>query len=110
MINLPWYMDHKHQKGFTSHLYAIQYLTKRGYWVFDNISKQGPCDLIAIDETGKMLLVDVKSTSKRKTGTHAGYYIKRSPTPLQKKLGIQILMVSDDGSCTLEKPQKLATK
>jgi len=54
-------------------------------------------------------LVDVKSTSKRKTGNFAGYFIKRSPTKLQKKLKIRILMVSDDGSCTLEKPQKLAT-
>ena len=103
-------MDRKHKKGFTSHLHAIQYLTKLGYWVFDNISKQGPRDLMAMNEEGNILLVDVKSTSKRKSGTHAGYFIKRSPTKLQKKLKIRILMVSDDGSCTLEKPQKLAIK
>ena len=103
-------MDQKHKKGFTSHLYAIQYLTKLGYWVFDNISKQGPCDLMAMNEEGNILLVDVKSTSKRKSGTHAGYFIKRAPSELQKKIGIRILMVSEDGSCTFEKPQKLATK
>ena len=103
-------MVRKHKKGFTSHLHAIQYLTKLGYWVFDNISKLGPCDLIGLNDKGEILLVDVKSTSKRKTGSFAGYYVKRVPTKQQKELGIRILMVSDDGSCTLEKPQKLATK
>jgi len=103
-------MDRKHKKGFTAHIHAIQYLTKLGYWVFDNISKLGPCDLIGLNDKGEILLVDVKSTSKRKTGNFAGYFIKRSPTKLQKKLKIRILMVSDDGSCTLEKPQKLAIK
>ena len=103
-------MDQKHKKGFTSHLYAIQYLTKLGYWVFDNISKLGPCDLIGLNDKGEILLVDVKSTSKRKTGTHAGYFIKRAPSKQQKKLGIRILMVSKDGSCVFEKPQKLAVK
>ena len=103
-------MDHKHKKGFTSHLHAIQYLTKLGYWVFDNISKLGPCDLIGLNYKGEILLVDVKSTSKRRTGNFAGYYLKRVPTKQQKQLGIRILMVSDDGSCTLEKPQKLAKK
>ena len=103
-------MDHKHKKGFTSHLHAIQYLTKLGYWVFDYISKLGPCDLIGLNDKGEILLVDVKSTSKRKTGNFAGYYVKRVPTKQQKQLNIRILMVSDDGSCTLEKPQKLAIK
>ena len=103
-------MDRKHKKGFTSHLHAIQYLTKLGYWVFDNISKLGPCDLIGLNDKGEILLVDVKSTSKRRTGNFAGYYVKRVPTKQQKQLGIRILMVSDDGSCTLEKPQKLAKK
>ena len=103
-------MDRKHKKGFTSHLHAIQYLTKLGYWVFDNISKLWPCDLIGLNDKGEILLVDVKSTSKRMTGNFAGYYVKRVPTKQQKELGIRILMVSDDGSCTLEKPQKLAIK
>ena len=103
-------MDRKHKTGFTSHLHAIQYLTKLGYWVFDNISKLGPCDLIGLNDKGEILLVDVKSTSKRRTGNFAGYYVKRVPTKQQKELGIRILMVSDDGSCTLEKPQKLAKK
>ena len=103
-------MDRKHKKGFTSHLHAIQYLTKLGYWVFDNISKLGPCDLIGLNDKGEILLVDVKSTSKRRTGNFAGYYVKGVPTKQQKELGIRILMVSDDGSCTLEKPQKLAKK
>ena len=83
-------MDYKHKKGFTAHMHAIQYLTKLGYWVFDNISKLGPCDLIGLNNKGEILLVDVKSTSKRKTGNFAGYFIKRSPTKLQKKLKIRI--------------------
>ena len=103
-------MDQKHKKGFASPLHAIQYLTKLGYWVFDNISKLGPCDLIGLNNKGEILLVDVKSTSKRKTGTHAGYFIKRAPSKQQKELGIRILMVSEDGSCVFEKPQKLAIK
>ncbi|MAL45615.1 MAG: hypothetical protein CME98_16600, partial [Hyphomonas sp.] len=79
MVHKKCLMDQKHKKGFASHLHAIQYLTKLGYWVFDNISKLGPCDLIGLNDEGEILLVDVKSTSKRKSGTHAGYFIKRAP-------------------------------
>ena len=110
MIHKKCLMDQKHKKGFASHLHAIQYLTKLGYWVFDNISKLGPCDLIGLNDKGEILMVDVKSTSKRKSGTHAGYFIKRAPSKQQKELGIRILMVSEDGSCVFEKPQKLAIK
>ena len=95
-------MNRKHQKGFISHIQAIKFLSDQGYYVFDNFSRLGPCDLIGINEHGEILLVDVKSTSTRKSGALKGYLITRTPTDLQKKLKIRILMVDEEGNCTLK--------
>ena len=50
----------------------MHWLTKRNYYVFHNISGLGPCDLIALNDNGRIIKIDVKSESIRKTGTHAG--------------------------------------
>jgi len=100
-----WYINQvnrKHQKGFISHIQAIKFLSDQGYYVFDNLSSLGPCDLVGINEYGEILLVDVKSTSIRKSGKYKGYLITRTQTDLQKKLKIRILMVDEEGNCTLK--------
>ncbi len=77
----------------------MQWLTKNNYYVFDNVSGLGPCDVIAMDDDGNIIKIDVKSESIRKTGTHAGYKIKRILTETQKNMGVKLLMVTKEGKC-----------
>ena len=92
-------LDKKHQKGFLNHLRAIEWLTAQEYYVFDNISCLGPCDLIALGEDGEVIKIDVKSESTRKTGKFAGYKITRQVSNSQEKMGVKLLMVSETGKC-----------
>ena len=71
----------------------MQWLTMNNYYVL------GPCDVIALDEEGNIMKIDIKSESIRKTGTQAGYKIRRMTTELQNKMGIKLLMVSNAGKC-----------
>tara|TARA_R100000995_G_scaffold17956_1_gene7246 strand:- start:490 stop:786 length:297 start_codon:yes stop_codon:yes gene_type:complete len=92
-------LDRKHKKGFLNHTKAILWLTENDYYVFDNVSGLGPCDVIAMDDDGNIIKIDVKSESIRKTGTHAGYKIKRILTETQKNMGVKLLMVTKEGKC-----------
>ena len=92
-------LDKKHQKGFLNHLRAIEWLTAQEYYVFDNISGLGPCDLIALGEDCEIIKIDVKSESTRKTGKYAGYKITRQVSDSQEKMGVKLLMVSETGIC-----------
>ena len=51
-------LDKKHKKGFLNHLRAIEWLTAQEYYVFDNISGLGPCDLIALGEDGEVIKIE----------------------------------------------------
>ena len=90
-------LNRKQQIGFLNHLVAMQWLTKKNYYVFHNISGLGPCDLIALNGKGKIIKIDVKIESIIKTGTHAGHKIRRMTTKLQQKMGIKLLMVTKEG-------------
>lgn len=74
---------------------AIEWLTKKGYYVFNNISTLGPCDLICVNDNNKIILVDVKTESKRKNGS----IINRVPSSEQKIKDIKILIVDLHGKC-----------
>ena len=87
-------MNKKHQKGFINHLRAIQWLTKKGYYVFNNLSSLGCCDIVALNTKGETLLIDIKTVTRRKDKS----IINRVPTKQQKKLNIVLLMV-DKKSC-----------
>ena len=90
-------MNKKHQTGFINELKAILWLSAKGYYVFKNTSGLGPCDVIALNEEGSVLFIDIKSETKRKDGS----IINRVPTAKQKRLRIRLLMVSKHGNCTL---------
>ena len=96
-------LDKKHKKGYLNHLRAIEWLTSKEYYVFDNVSGLGPCDLIALKDDGETLKIDVKSESVRKTGRFAGYRITRMLSEIQKKMGVKLLMVSEAGKCYFPK-------
>jgi hypothetical protein len=84
----------------------VQWLTLNNYYVFDNVSGLGPCDVIAMNEKGNITKIDIKSESIRKTGKYKGYKINRSPSVSQKNLGIKLLMVKDTGECYFYEPQR----
>ena len=98
-------MDKKHLKGFESEMEAELWLTKLGYIVYTKKGVQSPIDFLCYHPgRHEMLLVDVKSASYRKTGKKKGSVIYRSPSNIQKKMGVSILYVLEDGSCTLQSP------
>ena len=98
-------MDKKHLKGFESEMEAELWLTKLGYIVYTKKGVQSPIDFLCYHPgRHELLLVDVKSASYRKTGKKKCSVIYRSPSNIQKKMGVSILYVLEDGSCTLQSP------
>lgn len=67
--------------------------------MFDNVSGLGPCDVIAMDDDGNIIKIDIKSESIRQTGAQAGYKIRRMQSKQQKKMSIKLLMVTEEGKC-----------
>ena len=77
----------------------MQWLTEKNYFVFDNVSGLGPCDVIAMYKRGKIIAIDVKSVSYRKNGS----VIYRTANKQQKCMGIKLLMVTKEGKCYFNK-------
>ena len=88
----------KLKKGMQSEQIAILHLIEKGFFVFKNLYGLGPADLIAIDESGKVEIYDVKSESYRKTWK-PGTRICRKLTQEQKKLKMKFIFVEKDGTC-----------
>jgi len=81
----------KFKKGALSELIVSQDLIREGYDVFWSIQGTGPADIVAIHkDTGTVRLIDVKSESYVKK---TGYKIHRYLTPIQKKIGVEIIEV-----------------
>ena len=91
-------LNEKHVKGVVSELKATEILLKHGLLVYKNVSPNGLVDLIAMDQEGRIFLIDVKTISFRKKYKHPSRKeIRRSPSGQQKKLGV-ILMIIDGES------------
>ena len=89
-------MSLKTIKGVCSELIAAQEFLKEGYYVARSLDPQCPFDLVLIDSKGNIRLVDVKSSSYRKTRSYnckPGDIINRYPSNKQKKLGVEIYYV-----------------
>ena len=72
--------------GDISEYYAITYLLDKGYMVFRNTTCTGPVDILAITPAGETILIDVKTVR-----SNTDYNIASVRSPLQKKLGVQLL-------------------
>jgi hypothetical protein len=85
-------------KGSRSEIIAAAHLVEIGYYVFSPVvHQQGPIDLIAINQQGHILLIDVKTDGKRiNTGRKHPSRIYRIRTPLQKKLNVVLAYVNED--------------
>lgn len=84
--------------GTISEHEVICQLIKQGYAVAKAVSPQCLFDLVAVSPSGKIRLIDVKTSSYRKVKRTVDkskykkglYRINRSPTAKQKKLNIEI--------------------
>ena len=89
----------KVMKGQHSEFIAAAWLIKQNYLVYIKTQDNDPIDLIAVHrDNGKVLKFDVKSVSIRKTG-RVGDRINRVINDHQKKIGVRLLYVYDDGRC-----------
>jgi len=94
----PSLIHEKHVKGVISEIKATEILIKHGFLVYRNVTAHGMVDIVAIDELGKIYLIDVKTISFRKTYfSPADKVIRRIPSDDQKKLGV-VLMIIDGES------------
>ena len=87
-------------KGQYSEFVAAAWLIKQNYLVYIKTQDNDPIDLLAVNRsTGETLKLDVKSVSIRKSGPKKGYRISRIVNEHQKKIGVKLLYVYDDGRC-----------
>ena len=91
----------KSAKGTLSELKAITKLTKQGYWVAKSVDPQCPFDIVAVDNCGKIKLIDVKTITyrkkyRKKTWKKRSLKIYRIPTKKQKELNIELMMLDYD--------------
>jgi len=92
----------KMEKGLISEDKASIWLIQNGYYVFMRKQEGVPIDLVAVNKkSGKVLKIDVKSVSFRKTGK-IGTRINRILNSRQKKLGVKLMYVQENGECNLK--------
>ena len=86
-------------KGVQSEFIASAWLSKKDYTIYWKTQDNDPIDIVAVHRvTGKVLKIDVKTASYRKTWK-PGTMINRNQSNYQKQLGVKILYVFKDGSC-----------
>ena len=92
-------MNVKEKKGLQSKLGVMRYYADIGYHVYNETNNTGPVDFVAINpETEDVKLVEVKTmsfrseTAKWKPGT----MINRQLSPIQKKLGVELVYYNID--------------
>ena len=90
-------MTKKTIKGTIGEHKAIIQLMKDGYNVAKAVDQHCPFDLVAVDKNGNVRLIDVKTITIRKkikpNWTIKSKRINRVLTKIQKKMGVEHLMV-----------------
>ena len=87
-------------KGQHSEFIAAAWLIEQNYLVYFKTQDNDPIDLVAVHrDHGGVLKVDVKSVSIRKSGPKKGHRINRILSESQKKIGVKLLYVYNDGRC-----------
>lgn len=86
-----------------SEFIAAAWLSKKNYTVYWKTQDNDVIDIVAVHRvTGKVLKIDVKTASIRKTWK-PGTIINRTQSKYQKQLGVKILYVFKDGSCKFKR-------
>jgi|TARA_R110000803_G_C11736907_1_gene290461 hypothetical protein len=88
-------MQPRQYKATISLYKAIIHFLNEGYLVFENISEQGPIDIIIVNpENGKATFIDVKTNKPKlhnKSGDQGGKL-----KPKQKELGVRLCYVKGE--------------
>ncbi|BAQ89173.1 hypothetical protein [uncultured Mediterranean phage uvMED] len=79
--------------GTISELLAVNLLIQSGFYVARSCHVQSPFDIIAVDEYGNTLLIDVKTKTYRKKNNCK---IIRVRNDKQKKMGVQIMTIDQE--------------
>lgn len=86
-----------------SEFIAAAWLSKKNYTVYWKTQDNDVIDIVAVHRvTGKVLKIDVKTASIRKTW-RPGTIVHRTQSKYQKQLGVKILYVFKDGSCKFKR-------
>jgi phage host-nuclease inhibitor protein Gam len=90
-------MSRKTVKGTIGEHKAIIQLMEDGYHVAKAVDQHCPFDVVAVDEDGNVKLIDVKTVTIRKNikpnWSMKSKRINRVLTKIQKKMGVEHLMV-----------------
>ena len=90
----------KTMKGQRSEFLAGAWLISKNFLVYIKTQDNDPIDLIAVHRgNGEVLKLDIKTVSYRKTGPKKGHRICRILNKHQKKIGVTLLYVYEDGRC-----------
>ena len=79
--------------GTISEFQAVNLLIKSGFYVAKSCHHTSPFDLVAVDEYGNTLLIDVKTKTYSKKNNNK---IIRIRNDKQKKMGVQIMTIDQE--------------
>jgi Holliday junction resolvase-like predicted endonuclease len=86
----------KHGRGMIAVNLVHNFLIKQGYQVFNEDQSQGIIDMVAIDEEGDMLLIDVKALARRTDGTKINRILRPNQKKLEDVLSTKIQLIYAD--------------
>jgi len=86
----------KHGRGMIAVNLVHNFLIKQGYQVFNEDQSQGIIDMVAINEDGDMLLIDVKALARRTDGTKINRILRTNQKKLEDALSTKIQLIYAD--------------
>lgn len=86
---------------------AIKLLIKEGFYVARSCHTHSPFDIVAIDKNGLCYLIDVKTKAYR---TKSNNKICRSPNKIQRKLGVQLMIIDQKKNIDKEEQKEFFYK
>ncbi len=85
-------MHSKNSSGAIAEEHVMIWCMNKGYYPFRAIMPVGPIDIVAINEVGDTMLLDVKCLNRRMLNG-SDQTISRPRSNLQKELGVNIIYV-----------------
>jgi Holliday junction resolvase-like predicted endonuclease len=86
----------KHGRGMIAVNLVHNFLIKQGYQVFSEDQSQGMIDMVAINEDGDMMLIDVKALARRTDGTKINRILRPNQKQLEDALNTKIQLIYAD--------------
>ena len=86
----------KHGRGMIAVNLVHNFLIQQGYQVFNEDQSQGIIDMVAINEEGDVLLIDVKALARRTNGTKINRILRPNQKKLEDTLNTKIQLIYAD--------------